>query len=104
MNKYPNSITFEEATKSPNPVDLFLEGRAKPIAGTFTQRRVDPFTVPVGYYTYELRADEDGSWCAIEEEPIEDRFCGTLIIQEKLEFQGQPCIRLEGGNSLEFVW
>lgn len=105
MSKYPSAVTFAEATKDPNPAQLFLAGRVRPIACQFTQKRVDPFTVPVGSYVYELRTDADGSPCALEAEPIEDCFGGAVITKEHVDFGGKSCISFaDEGNGFEFVW
>lgn len=104
MDKYPNTIPFADASKEANPCELFLVGRAKPLACHFTQERVDPFTVPAGSYVYELRCDANGNLCALESEPIEDCFGGTVITNEQVYFGGKPCIPFnDSGNSFEFV-
>lgn len=76
-------ISYDEAIDGADEIVLYVDNDRE-INGLFTNGRVDRHTVPEGYYVYDFREGEDGTFCSIENEVVVNH-AGSFITDTELD-------------------
>lgn len=84
-------VSYDAVKNNLRPFEAMEKSRKKnkkKFTGLFIDQRVDPDTIPEGKYMYHTRHSDNGDWCTpVTIEPfVLVNFCGTIIVDEEIEF------------------
>lgn len=95
-------ISYEDAIRENQWMDIELLKTGEVIEGSFTNARVDISTIPEGSYAYDLRESLNGEICTLERRVIVNHY-GTFLSETPIELPENGCLTVGEDIDYSFV-